>query len=209
MKRKIYADLLTWRQKRKGSVALLIEGARRVGKSYIVETFARQEYESYLLIDFSKVNPEVMDFFRLYLDDLDTLFRNLELYFRKKLAPRRTRDEEAKSLIIFDEVQFCPRARASIKHLVADGRFDYIETGSLVSIRKNVKDILLPSEEHSIEMFPMDFEEFLWALEEESLTPVIAEHFQNRQPMGIFHRRAMDFFRQYMIVGGMPQAVLN
>lgn len=209
MKRKIYADLLTWKQKRKGSVALLIEGARRVGKSYIVETFARQEYESYLLIDFSKANPEVMDFFRLYLDDLDTLFRNLELYFRKKLAPRRTRDEEAKSLIIFDEVQFCPRARASIKHLVADGRFDYIETGSLVSIRKNVKDILLPSEEHSIEMFPMDFEEFLWALEEESLTPVIAEHFQNRQPMGIFHRRAMDFFRQYMIVGGMPQAVLN
>ena len=188
MRRKIYDKLLEWKKNHKGDTALLIEGARRIGKSYIVEEFARKEYESYILVDFSKVNPQVMEFFNLYLDDLDMLFMNLELYFRRKLTPRQTKDEEARSLIIFDEVQFCPRARAAIKHLVADRRYDYIETGSLISIKKNVKDIMLPSEEHAIEMFPMDFEEFLWAMGDEML-------------------RAMDYFRQYLIVGGMPQAV--
>ncbi len=158
-------------------------------------------------MDFSKVNPQVLEFFNLYLDDLDTLFWNLELYFRKSLTPRHKNDEEACSLIVFDEVQFCPRARAAIKHLVADRRYDYIETGSLVSIKKNVKDIMLPSEEHAVEMFPMDFEEFLWAMGEEMLMPYIRMQFEKRQPMGTFHRRAMDFFRQYLIVGGMPQAV--
>ena len=113
----------------------MIEGARRIGKSYIVEEFARNEYESYILVDFSKVNPQVVDFFNLYLDDLDMLFMNLELYFKRRLTPRRAKDEEASSLIIFDEVQFCPRARAAIKHLVADRRYDYIETGSLISIK--------------------------------------------------------------------------
>lgn len=200
MKRKIYQQLLKWKQERQGEVALLIEGARRIGKSYIVEEFARHEYESYLLIDFSKVNPKVTEFFDLYLDDLDTLFSNLELYFKKKLTPRR-------SLIIFDEIQFCPRARAAIKHLVADHRYDYIETGSLVSIKKNVKDIVIPSEEHSIEMSPMDFEEFLWAMDDEMLMPYIQNQFEKLKPMGAFHRRAMDYFRQYLIVGGMPQAV--
>ena len=209
MRRKIYDKLLEWKKNHKGDTALLIEGARRIGKSYIVEEFARKEYESYILVDFSKVNPQVMEFFNLYLDDLDMLFMNLELYFRRKLTPRQTKDEEARSLIIFDEVQFCPRARAAIKHLVADRRYDYIETGSLISIKKNVKDTMLPSEEHAIEMFPMDFEEFLWAMGDEMLMPYIRMWFDKRLPMEAFHRRAMDYFRQYLIVGGMPQAVLK
>lgn len=207
MKRKIYQQLVDWKKSRKGDVALLIEGARRIGKSYIVEQFAGNEYDSYILVDFSKVNPQVMEFFNLYLDDLDTLFLHLELYFRRKLTPRQSRDEEARSLIIFDEVQFCPRARAGIKHLVADHRYDYIETGSLISIQKNVKGIMLPSEEHAIEMFPMDFEEFLWAMGDEVMMPFIRTQFEHKLPMGAFHRRAMDYFRQYLIVGGMPQAV--
>ena len=209
MRRKIYDKLLEWKKNHKGDTALLIEGARRIGKSYIVEEFARKEYESYILVDFSKVNPQVMEFFNLYLDDLDMLFMNLELYFRRKLTPRQTKGEEARSLVIFDEVQFCPRARAAIKHLVADRRYDYIETGSLISIKKNVKDIMLPSEEHAIEMFPMDFEEFLWAMGDEMLMPYIRLRFDKRLPMEAFHRRAMDYFRQYLIVGGMPQAVLK
>ena len=207
MKRKIYQTLLKWKKERKGEVALLIEGARRIGKSHIVEEFGHDEYESYILVDFSKVSPQVMEFFDLYLDDLDTLFQNLELYFRCKLYPRQSRGEEARSLIIFDEVQFCPRARSGIKHFVKDNRFDYIETGSLVSIKKNVKDIMIPSEEHPVQMYPMDFEEFLWALGDEMIMSHIRSQFEKKKPMGAFHRRAMDYFRQYMIVGGMPQAV--
>ena len=187
---------------------MLIEGARRIGKSYIVEEFARREYDSYLLVDFSRANPRVMEFFDIYLDDLDALFLNLEVYYKARLTPRAARGEEARSLIVFDEVQFCPRARSAIKHLVADGRFDYIETGSLISIRKNVKGILIPSEEHAIEMHPMDFEEFLWAIGDDMLFPYIKKQFDACRPMGdVMHRRAIDSFRQYMIVGGMPQAV--
>lgn len=207
MKRKIYQQLLDWKHDRRGEVALLIEGARRIGKSYIVEEFAKNEYDSYLLIDFSRVNPKVIEFFDLYLDDLDMLFTSLELYGKKKLIPRKNPTDEASSLIIFDEIQFCPRARSAIKHLVADHRFDYIETGSLISIKKNVKDIMLPSEEHAIEMYPMDFEEFLWAMGDEMMMPFIKMQFENRKPMEAFHRKALDYFRQYMIVGGMPQAV--
>lgn len=207
MKRKIYQTLLKWKKERKGEVALLIEGARRIGKSHIVEEFGRDEYESYILVDFSEVSPQVMEFFDLYLDDLDTLFQNLELYFRCKLFPRQSRGEEARSLIIFDEVQFCPRARSGIKHFVKDNRFDYIETGSLVSIKKNVKGIMIPSEEHPVQMYPMDFEEFLWAMGDEMIMPYIRSQFEKKKPMGAFHRRAMDYFRRYMIVGGMPQAV--
>ena len=207
MKRKIYQTLLKWKKERRGEVALLIEGARRIGKSHIVEEFGHDEYESYILVDFSKVSPQVMEFFDLYLDDLDTLFQNLELYFRCKLFPRQGRGEEARSLIIFDEVQFCPRARSGIKHFVKDNRFDYIETGSLVSIKKNVKDIMIPSEEHPVQMYPMDFEEFLWAMGDEMIMPYIRSQFEKKKPMGAFHRRAMDYFRRYMIVGGMPQAV--
>ncbi|MCL1604008.1 ATP-binding protein [Succinatimonas hippei] len=209
MKRKIYQDLLNWKQHKKGTTALLIEGARRIGKSYIVETFAQNEYESYILIDFSKVSPQVIEFFSLYLDDLNTLFLNLEVYFRTRLYPRPSPDAEARSLIIFDEIQFCPCARATIKHLVKDHRFDYIETGSLISIKENVQDIMLPSEEHSIEMYPMDFEEFLWALGDEMLMPYLKNQLQKQKPTGNFHRKAMDYFRQYLIVGGMPQAVLQ
>ena len=207
MKRKIYQQLLDWKHDRRGEVALLIEGARRIGKSYIVEEFAKNEYDSYLLIDFSRVNPKVIEFFDLYLDDLDMLFTSLELYGKKKLIPRKNPTDEASSIIIFDEIQFCPRARSAIKHLVADHRFDYIETGSLISIKKNVKDIMLPSEEHAIEMYPMDFEEFLWAMGDEMMMPFIKMQFEKRKPMEAFHRKALDYFRQYMIVGGMPQAV--
>lgn len=207
MKRKIYQQLLDWKHDRRGEVALLIEGARRIGKSYIVEEFAKNEYDSYLLIDFSRVNPKVIEFFDLYLDDLDMLFTSLELYGKKKLIPRKNPTDEASSLIIFDEIQFCPRARSAIKHLVADHRFDYIETGSLISIKKNVKDIMLPSEEHAIEMYPMDFEEFLWAMGDEMMMPFIKMQFEKRKPLEAFHRKALDYFRQYMIVGGMPQAV--
>lgn len=207
MKRKIYQQLRDWKRDRRGEVALLIEGARRIGKSYIVEEFAKNEYDSYLLIDFSRVNPKVIEFFDLYLDDLDMLFTSLELYGKKKLIPRKNPTDEASSLIIFDEIQFCPRARSAIKHLVADHRFDYIETGSLISIKKNVKDIMLPSEEHAIEMYPMDFEEFLWAMGDEMMMPFIKMQFEKRKPMEAFHRKALDYFRQYMIVGGMPQAV--
>ena len=151
MKRKIYDQLVSWKQDGAGRTALLIDGARRVGKSYVAEEFAKAEYKSYLLIDFNRVGDEVKDLFLHYLNDLDTLFMYLSGYYNVKLY-------EHESLIIFDEVQMFPRARAAIKYLVADGRYDYLETGSLMSIRKNVKDIVIPSEERHIKMYPMDFE---------------------------------------------------
>ncbi len=199
MKRKIYDELIQW--KSRGKTALLIDGARRVGKSYIAEEFAKAEYKSYILIDFNRIGKEVTDLFENYLNDLDTLFMYLSAYYNIKLYDRE-------SLIIFDEVQMFPKARAAIKFLVADGRYDYIETGSLMSIKKNVRDIVIPSEEHHIKMYPMDFEEFLWALGNDTLMSMIKKCFDNRQPMGqAMHRKAMDYFRQYLIVGGMPQAV--
>lgn len=201
MKRKIYQDFLKWKHERKGSTALLVEGARRIGKSYIVEEFARHEYRSYILIDFNNMDDELRDIFDHYLSRHDELFMRLSLYFGVRLYHRE-------SLIVFDEVQQYPRARAAIKYLVQDGRFDYIETGSLVSIRKNVADIVIPSEEQRIEMFPMDFEEFLWATGEEMLMDFIRQQYARQQPMGQLHRRALDALRLYMIVGGMPQAVL-
>ena len=202
MKRKIYNELLEWKNKRKGATAVIVEGARRIGKSYIVEEFARNEYDSYLLIDFNKADKVVWEWFDNYLNDLDTLLMNLQIHYGIRLTPR-------KSVIIFDEVQLCPRARSAIKYLVADGRFDYIETGSLISIKKNVKDILIPSEEQALPMYPMDFEEFLWALGNEMMMPFIEQCFKKRQPLGGLHRKALDYFRTYMIVGGMPQAVLK
>jgi len=201
MKRKIYSRLLDWKKNSSSETALLIEGARRVGKSYIVEEFAKAEYKSYLLIDFNKASKEVRDLFDLYLDDLDTLFLFLTNHYKTKLYERE-------SLIIFDEVQLCPRARAAIKFLVADGRYNYIETGSLMSIKKNVKDIVIPSEERLVKMYPMDFEEFLWAMDNEMMMPLIEKHFMEKRALGqAMHRKAMDYFRQYLIVGGMPQAV--
>ncbi len=200
MKRKIYNKLLEWKKQRNGATAVLIEGARRVGKSYIVEEFVRNEYDSYLLIDFNKADKVVWGWFDTLLEDLDTLLLNLQIHYGTRLTP-------GKSVIVFDEVQLCPRARAAIKYLVADGRFHYIETGSLVSIKKNVRDIVIPSEEEAMPMSPMDFEEFLWAIGNDMLMPYIRQCFEKRQPMGAFHRKAMECFRTYMIVGGMPQAV--
>lgn len=201
MKRKIYDKLVEWKLNSNGETALLIDGARRVGKSYIAEEFAKENYKSYILIDFNKESKEVTDLFVNYLNDLDTLFMYLSGYYNTKLYPKE-------SLIIFDEVQMFPKARAAIKYLVADRRFDYIETGSLMSIRKNVKDIVIPSEERHIRMYPMDFEEFLWAMDNDTMMPIIKDSFIKQKPMGqAMHRKAMDYFRQYMIVGGMPQAV--
>lgn len=200
MKRKIYDRLLQWKKEKDGTTALMIEGARRIGKSYIAEKFAENEYDSYILIDFSKAPARVRGWFDEYLEDIDTLLQNIQLHYKKKLTPR-------KSLIIFDEVQKCPRAREAIKALVEDHRFDYIETGSLISIKKNVDDILIPSEEDGIEMYPMDFEEFMWAMGDEVMYPYIRKCFETNKPMGYFHREAMRYFRQYLIVGGMPQAV--
>ena len=202
MKRKIYNKLYEWKKSRQGATAVIIEGARHIGKSYIVEEFARNEYDSYLLIDFNKADKMVWKWFDNYLEDLDTLLTNLQIHYGVRLTPR-------KSVVIFDEVQLCPRDRSAIKYLVADGRFDYIETGSLISIKKNVKDILIPSEEETISMYPMDFEEFLWAMDDEIMMPFIEQCFQKRQPLGGLHRKALDYFRTYMIVGGMPQSILK
>lgn len=201
MKRKIYDKLSEWKERSNGKSALLIDGARRVGKSYIAKEFAEAEYKSYILIDFNRTPKEITELFDNYLSNLDTLFMYLSNFYGTKLYVRE-------SLIIFDEVQLCPRARSAIKYLVEDGRYDYLETGSLMSIKKNVKDILIPSEEEHIKMYPLDFEEFLWALGNDMLMPFIKEQFDKKKPMGqALHRKAMDFFRQYIIVGGMPQAV--
>ncbi len=200
MKRKIYNELLHWKNTENGRVALLIDGARRVGKSYIVREFARNEYKSHILIDFNSAGKDIYDLFDHYVSDLDSLF----LYLQNITGIRLYKRE---SLIVFDEVQLCPRARAAIKYLVEDGRYDYIETGSLVSINKNVKDIVIPSEERRIKMFPMDFEEYLWAIGNDMLMPLVKTSFEKKKPLGPMHRKAMDLFRQYLIVGGMPQAV--
>ena len=201
MKRKIYNKLLEWKQESNGEYALLIDGARRVGKSYIVRQFAEKEYRSCVILDFNLVSKSIKDLFENDLDNLDRFFMYLSNYTGKTLYTRDT-------LIVFDEVQQYPKARAAIKYLVKDGRYDYIETGSLISIKKNVEGIVIPSEEEHIKMFPMDFEEFLWAMGEEMLMPFIKDCFERKKPLGqLMHRRAMDYFRLYMIVGGMPQAV--
>ena len=183
-----------------GTVAILIDGARRVGKSYIAKEFAKKEYKTYILIDFNNVGNEVKDVFNHYLSNLDYFFTLLQNYYQVRLYKRE-------SVIIFDEVQLFPRARAAIKYLVADGRYDYIETGSLMSIKSNIRDIVIPSEERHIELNPLDFEEFLLALGEENLINFIREQFIKQQPRALLHRKALDYFRQYMLVGGMPQAV--
>ena len=200
MKRKIYAQLVDWKQSSKGKSALLIEGARRIGKSYIVEEFARNEYESYLIIDFNHTEAAVLSFFEDYGTRLDMLFQMLSIHYGVELIERR-------SLIVFDEVQQFPPARALIKYLVADGRYDYIETGSLISIHKNVKNIVIPSEEQHLAMYPMDFEEFLWATGNEKMMAYIKDCYANQSPLGPLHRKAMDLFRLYMLLGGMPQVI--
>ena len=202
LKRKIYSKLLNWKNECQGTKAIMVEGARRIGKSTIVEKFAKQEYESYILIDFAKKDKVVEEYFNQYLNKLDDLFMLLSTYDGVNLVPR-------KSVLIFDEVQMFPQARAAIKYLVADGRYDYIETGSLISIKENVKDIVIPSEERSITMYPLDFEEFAWALGEEQLINYIKSCFEKREPLERgMHNKAMMLFKQYMLVGGMPKPVI-
>ncbi len=202
LKRKIYDALLSWKQKSHGQTALLIDGARRVGKSYIAERFARREYKSHIIIDFGNVSQDILDLFLYESTDLDLFFAKLGVFYSTALYERE-------SLIVFDEVQQFPRARQFIKYLVADGRYDYLETGSLIRLKKNTEDIIIPSEEEHIEMFPMDFEEFLWALGDEVTVPLIRRCFETRAPLGqALHRKVMNDFRQYMLVGGMPQSIL-
>lgn len=199
-KRKIYAELLKWKEQSNGRTAMLVQGARRVGKSTVVEEFAKNEYETYILIDFSCCSTDTLSLFE-DISNLNFLFLQLQLEYKVDL-------KERKSVIIFDEVQLAPKARQAIKHLVKDGRYDYIETGSLISIRKNVENILIPSEERKINMYPMDYEEFKWALDDNATIPMLGKCFKDRMPVGErINRRLMRDFRLYMAVGGMPQAV--
>ena len=201
-RRKIYDRLLEWKETSNGKSAVLIEGARRVGKSTIAEEFARKEYDDYILLDFALESKDMRRNFEENIGDLDTFFRNLFIIKGKDLPRRR-------AVIIFDEVQLFPLARQAIKYLVADGRYDYIETGSLISIKKNVQNILIPSEEEKLKMYPMDFEEFLWAKGNTAVMPAIKTAFESRKPLGnAAHRKIMQIFREYIAVGGMPQAVL-
>ena len=200
-KRKAYDKLLHWKQEVNGKTALLIEGARRIGKSTLVEQFAKTEYKSYILIDFANVSPEINDLIENYISNLDYFFMRLQFLTGVSL-------EERKSVIIFDEVQRQPLARQAIKYLVKDGRYDYIETGSLISIRQNVQNIVIPSEEDRIQMFPMDYEEFRWALGDQATAKLLRQMSGTHEPLGAStHRHLMRDFRLYMLVGGMPQAV--
>lgn len=200
-KRKAYKKMREWKAQSAGEKALLIEGARRIGKSTIAEEFGKREYKSYILIDFNDVGKLVKDAFENYLGDLETFFMILSTEYNVALYP-------GESLIIFDEIQKFPKARQSIKKLVKDGRFHYIETGSLISIRENVKDITIPSEERKLKMYPMDFEEFCAALGEEKITEFIHKSFNELTPLPEeMHKKAMMLFKQYMLVGGMPKAV--
>lgn len=201
IKRKIYQKLLKWKESTKGTKALLIEGARRIGKSTIAEEFGKKEYKSYILIDFNKATKKTMESF----DDLN----NLDIFFQTIMLEYNTRLFERESLIIFDEIQKFPKAREAVKYLVADGRYDYIETGSLISIRENVDNITIPSEERKIKMFPVDFEEFMLYMNEELLLEYIKKCLEMKQPLDQkMHQKAMHIFKEYMLVGGMPQAIV-
>ena len=202
IKRKVYQSLLNWKTETQGKKSLLIEGARRVGKSTIVEKFAKEQYRSYILIDFNKAPKTVRDNFD-NLNELDIFFQNLSLEYNVRLFPRE-------SLIIFDEIQKYPRAREAIKYLVADGRYDYIETGSLISIKENVEGITVPSEERKLKMYPVDFEEFAEAMGEELLLEYIRQCYREEKPLEQkMHAKAMRLFREYMLVGGMPQSIVS
>ncbi|WP_031492226.1 ATP-binding protein [Succinivibrio dextrinosolvens] len=201
IKRSIYNKIADWKKQTNGSKALLIEGARRIGKSTVAEKFAKNEYKSYILIDFNKAGKKVKDAFNS-LDNLDVFFQTQTLEYNTRLYPRE-------SLIIFDEVQKFPKAREAIKYLVADGRYDYIETGSLISIKENVQDITIPSEERKLQMYPVTFDEFMVFMDEEILLDYIKECFKNRQPLDRdMHNKALRIFKEYMLVGGMPQSIV-
>ena len=199
-KRKIYSKLKEWKENSNGKSALLLEGARRIGKSTVVEEFGQKEYRSYILIDFNEASKGVKDLFD-DLMDMDYIFLYLQNVYKTTLYERE-------SVIIFDEVQQCPKARQAIKYLVKDGRYDYIETGSLISIRKNTKDISIPSEEHRLEMFPMDYEEFRWAMGDDTTMPMTQKFLEKKMVLGdSLNRQMMRDLRLYMLVGGMPQAI--
>ena len=203
LKRKAYQDLLRWKEESNGSTALLIDGARRVGKSYLAEEFGKNEYKSYVLINFSKASTALKDIFENDLMDLNLFFNKLSAIFNVELFNRDT-------LFIFDEVQRFPRAREVIKFLVADGRYDYIETGSLISLKQNISDIVIPSEEEHFILNPLDFEEFLWALGDNVTARVLKSFFDRKAAVGeVLHRKVMNQFRQYLLVGGMPQPILE
>jgi len=203
LKRKIYGDLLAWKKRSGGATALMIDGARRVGKSFLCEQFAKKEYKSHIIVDFGNAPKDILDMFENDSSNLDLFFAKLSAFYSKTL-------HERESVIVFDEVQQFPRARQLIKYLVADGRYDYIETGSLIRLKKNVQDIIIPSEEEHIEMFPLDFEEFLWALGDNATALLIRRCFEAKAPLGqALHRKIMNDFRQYILVGGMPQAALE
>ena len=200
-KRKIYSQLLNWKENSAAEKALMVEGARRIGKSTIVEEFAKNEYKSYILIDFNDVSRLVTEAFDNYLTDLDTFYMMISTEYNVTLY-------RGESVIIFDEVQMFPKARQSIKKLVKDGRYHFIETGSLISIRENVKDITIPSEERTVKMYPMDFEEFCWALGEDKLVEYIRTCFDNKKPLEqALHHKAMMLLKQYLLVGGMPMSI--
>ena len=202
LQRKIYDKLLEWKRESNGSKAILIEGARRIGKSTICEAFGKNEYASYLVVDFAAASPAVKGYFN-QIDDLDTFYMLLSTAYGVELKRRE-------SLIVFDEVQRFPRAREAIKYLVADGRYDFIETGSLISIKENVRDIVIPSEERHLKMYPLDFEEFCWALGEAQMVEYIRNCFAGREPLErSLHEKAMLLFKQYMLVGGMPMSVVS
>ena len=201
IKRKIYDKILDWKETTKGSKALLIEGARRIGKSTVAEEIGKNEYKSYVLIDFNKASKKIFDLFD-NLNELDVFFQTISLEYNTRLYNRQ-------SLIIFDEIQKFPKAREAIKYLVADGRYDYIETGSLISIKENVEGITIPSEERKLKMYPVDFEEFMDYMGEDLLAEYIRDCYQKKVPLDQRqHKKAMHLFKEYILVGGMPQSVV-
>ena len=198
--RKIYQEMLKWKERFAPKYALFLKGARRVGKTTLAEKLGREQYRSYILVRFDKASEEIKDLFVNSLMDLDNLFNTLQFVYNTRLYPHE-------SLIILDEIQLFPLARQALKTLLEDGRFDYLETGSLASIKKKSEDILIPSEEYPVEVYPMDFEEYLWANGNDLIFPVLKDHYEKKKPMGAMHQQAMKTFREYMLVGGMPQAV--
>ena len=199
-RRKIYDKMLEWKTNRSQKYSLLIKGARRVGKSTIAKEFAKKEFKSYILIDFAHASKAIIELFEDMYD--------LDMFFLKLQQFSKTRLYENESVIIFDEIQLCPKARQAIKYLVADGRYRYIETGSLLSLRRNTQDILIPSEEYKISMYPMDYEEFLWAIGDNVTADTIRLLLETKKPAGnSMHRELMRIFRLYMLIGGMPQAI--
>lgn len=202
LKRKIYDKMLEWKEKYAPDYALFLKGARRVGKTTLANKIGKEEYKSYIEISFDNTSKNIKELFTEELNNLDLLYEKLQSAYNVKLYKR-------KSLIILDKIQLCPEARQALKTLLKDGRYDFIETGSLAGITRKSKEYLIPSEEYSLNVYPLDFEEFLWALGDEFTISILKEHFISLKPLGNFTRTYMNKFREYMLVGGMPQAVVK